>query len=357
MRIRVSDIFFKLYLKYYLLKNRKQLKKIEKLKETPKTFLVFSNTAMGDLILSTPAIKSLKKSFPNSKVIALIHKNYIPLINNFKYIDKIIPFYGGYKKILKTIKEIRKHKPEMALIFHGNGPQDIQIAIYSGCQFILKHPTNSNLKKYLSCDFQKSDKHIIEERVDLVRKIGGKIIDTTMELPDLDNKVLKDKFLKYKGFIGLQVGASESYRIWPPENFIQLSKKLLSNDERILTTGIKQESYLSKKIVYACNNRVVDLCGKTTIEELPYLINNLKFLVTSDTGTMHLAIALKTPTICLFSPSNPQYTGPYQDKHIHKVIKKSGEFVNSKPKKERSNKAMKLIKPEDVYNQYLKEMI
>jgi len=353
MRIRVSDIFFKVYLKYYLLKNSKQLKNIDKLEDTPKIFLVLSNTAMGDLILSTPAIKSLKKSFPNSKVIALIHKNYIPLLKNFKYIDKIIPFYGGYKKIFKTIKEIRKYNPEMALIFHGNGPQDIQIAIYSGCKYILKHPTNSNLKKYLSYDFKKSNKHIIEERLDLVKKIGGKVIDTTMELPKLNDHKLINKFSKYKGYIGLQVGASESYRIWPTKNFIQLSKKLLEKNERILTTGIMKESFLSKKIVQACNNKIIDMCGKTSIKELPYLINNLKFLVTSDTGTMHLAIALKTPTICLFSPSNPNYTGPYQDKQIHKIIKKNGEFVNNKPKKERSNEAMKLISTEDVYNKYL----
>ncbi len=353
MKIRIKDIFFKIYLKYYLFKNSNQLKKIEQLNNIPTTFLVISNTALGDLILSTPAIKSLKKSFPNSKVIALINKNYIPLVENFKYIDKIIPFYGGYKKFFKTIKEIKKYKPQMALIFHGNGPQDIQIAIYGGCNFILKHPTNSNLKKYLSYDFKKSKKHIIEERVDLVRKIGGKKIDTTMELPKLSNQELINKYSKYKGYIGLQVGASESYRVWPSEYFIELTKKLLENNEKVLTTGIKKESFLSKKIISACGDKVVDMCGKTSIEELPYLINNLKFLVTSDTGTMHLAIALKTPTISLFSPSDPCYTGPYQDKPIHKIIKKNGEFVNNKPKKKRSDEAMKLISAQEVYDKYI----
>ncbi len=353
MKIKISDIFFKIYLKYYLFKNNNQLKKIEQLNHAPTTFLIISNTAFGDLILSTPAIKSLKKSFPDSKVIALINKNYIPLVKDFKYIDKIMPFYGGYKKFFKTIKEIKKYKPQVAMIFHGNGPQDIQIAIYSGCEFILKHPTNSNLKKYLSYDFKKLKKHIIEERVELVRKIGGKITDTTMELPKLSNQKLVDKYSKYKGYIGLQVGASESYRVWPSEYFIELTKKLLENNEKVLITGIKKENFLAKKIIDACGDKIVNMCGKTSIEELPYLINNLKFLITSDTGTMHLAIALKTPTISLFSPSDPNYTGAYQDRYIHKIIKKNGEFVNNRPKKKRSNDAMKLISPQEVYDKYI----
>lgn len=352
MKFKLNDIFFKPYLYFYLKFHQNQLKTIEMLKKSPKTFLIISNTALGDAILSTPAIKSLKASFPNSKVIAIIHKNYIPLFNNFKYIDAIIPFYGGYKNFFKTISKIKKYKPEIAMIFHGNGPQDIQIAIYSGCKYILKHPNKSSLKKYLSYDFKKENKHIIEERVDLVRKIDGKNIDLTMEISPLNNNELKERYSIYQDCIGFQIGASEEYRMWPIDNFIQLAKKLLKNSEKILITGVKKESFFAEQIEKACNGQVINLCGKTSVEELPYLINNLKFLLTSDTGTLHLAIALKTPTISLFSPSNPNYTGPYQDLEIHKVIKKNGEFVNNRPKKKRSHKAMKLISVSDVYNEY-----
>ncbi|NOX15266.1 MAG: glycosyltransferase family 9 protein [Epsilonproteobacteria bacterium] len=352
MKIRVSDIFFKPYLFFYLKKYSSQLKNIKCLKNTPKTFLVISNTALGDAILSTPAIKSLKKSFPNSQIVALIYKSYIPLFDNFKYIDTIIPFYGKYKKFFQTIKEIKKYRPQMTLIFHGNGPQDIQIAIYSGCEYILKHPNNSPFKKYLSYDFEKKDKHIIEERVELVKKLGGKKIDLNLEIGALLDKKLLKKYKKYKNYIGFQVGASETYRMWPIENYISLAKELLKNGEKILITGVENESVYAEKIIASCDNKIKNMCGKTSIKELPYLIDNLKILVTSDTGTLHLAIALKTPTISLFSPSNPKYTGPYQDFNIHKIIKKPGEFVNNRPKKKRSSEAMKLIAVGDVFTEY-----
>ena len=94
------------------------------------------------------------------------------------------------------------------------------------------------------------------------------------------------------------------------------------------------------------------MCGKCKIEELPYLINNLKMLITNDTGTMHLAIALKTPTISLFSATTAKGIGAYQDLKIHKTIQKDGSFIQKLPKKQRDNSAMKLISVEEVYEKY-----
>jgi len=323
------------------------------LNKVPDTFLIISNTALGDTILSTPAIKSLKKSFPNSKIIAVLNSKFSPLFKNFKYIDYIIEYNGKYKNFFKTINKIKKERPKVALILHSNSPQDIQLCVLSGCEFILKHPTKTNLKKYLSFDFEKKEQHTIEDRLDLVRLLGAKVIDTTMEIQPLNDEHYKKKYTKYKNFIGFQVGAANEYKMWPIERFIELAKKILANsNENIVITGIKKEWELGEKIVKVCGDRVVNMCGKCTIEELPYLIKNLKMIITNDTGTMHLAISLKTPTICLFSPTSAKGIGPYQDLNIHKVIQKNGEFIQKLPKKERDNSAMKLIEVEEVFEKY-----
>ncbi len=351
--MKLDQIFFDFLTKIYLKKHPNQLKKINHFDKIPKTFLVISNTALGDLLLSTPAIKSLKNSFPNSKIIALINKNYIPLMKNFPYIDEIIPYYGGYKKFFKIIKNIKKYKPSMAFIFHGNGPQDIQIAIFSGCEFILKHPTKSKLKKYLSFDFKKKKQHTIEDRLDLIRKIGANKINTLMEIGDLNNEKYLKQFKKYKNYIGFQIGAADKYKIWPIENFIIIAKYLIKKGKKIIITGIDKEFKFGEKIVNECGKEnVINMCGKTTIEELPYLIKNLKLLITNDTGTMHLAIALKIPTISLFAATDPKGIGPYQDLNIHKVVYKDGSFIQKFPKKQRDNSAMKLINVEDVIKAY-----
>lgn len=313
------------------------------------TFVVISNTGLGDTILSTPAIKSLKKSFPENKIIAVFKKAHTPLFRNFKYVDEIIEYDGKYKDFFKTLFKLKKYKNKVTLIFHSNGPQDIQLAVLSGSEYILKHPTNSNLKKFLSFNFDKKNQHTIEDRLDLVRKIGGKAIDKEMEIGD----ILDKNFLDFKNYIGFQVGAADVYKMWPIERFSKLAKKLIENNEKIVILGNKNEKYLGDLILKEVENKnIINLCGKTDIITLANIVNNLKMLITNDTGTMHLAIALKTSTISLFSATDSKTIGPYQDLNIHEVIQKDGGFIQKLPKKERDDSAMKLIEVDEVYKKY-----
>jgi len=323
-------------------------KKIETLKIYDNdTFVVISNTALGDTLLSTPAIKSLKKSFPNNKIVAVLKSSYSPLFKNFKYIDEIIEYDGKYKGFFKTLFKLKKQNPKITLILHSNGPQDIQLAVLSGSEYVLKHPNKSDLKKYLSFDFKKKNQHTIEDRLDLVRKIGGKLIDTKMEIGDILDKNYND----FKGYIGFQIGAADIYKMWPVERFALLADKI---NEKIVIVGSENEKELANEVIKKSKNKnIVNMCGKTDITTLANLVNNLKMLITNDTGTMHLAIALKTPTISLFSPTDSKTIGPYQDLEIHKVIQKDGAFVQKLPKKQRDNSAMKLIEVDEVYNKYL----
>ncbi|TAL25056.1 MAG: lipopolysaccharide heptosyltransferase family protein, partial [Nitrospirae bacterium] len=201
-----------LYIKKHVEKYPEQLRKIEDLNFRPKRFLVISSTALGDTLLSTPALKSLRKSFPEAEITTLVNKDISPLFKNFKYTDDVILYHGGYKKFLKTLNEIREKKPEAVLIFHGNGPQDIAFSVLSGANFILKHPTKSPHKKYLSFDFEQKYQHTIEDRLDMVRMIGGTLIEKTMEIPLLDNKATEGKIETFLGnlenIVGFQIGAS-----------------------------------------------------------------------------------------------------------------------------------------------------
>jgi ADP-heptose:LPS heptosyltransferase len=313
------------------------------------TFIVISNTGLGDTILSTPAIKSLKKSFPKNKVVAIFKKAHISLFKNFKYVDEIIGYDGKYRDFFKTLLKLKKYKNKITLIFHSNGPQDIQLAILSDSEYVLKHPNNSYLKKYLSYDFNKKYQHTIEDRLDLIKKIGGKIIDKEMEIGD----IIDNNFLDFKNYIGFQVGAADIYKIWPIDRFSKLAKKLVKKGEKIVILGTEHEKYLGDKIIKEVNNKnIINMCGKTDLVTLANIVNNLKMLITNDTGTMHLAIALKTPTISLFSATDSKTIGPYQDLEIHKVIQKDGSFIQKLPKKERDDSVMKLIEIDEVYEKY-----
>jgi ADP-heptose:LPS heptosyltransferase len=340
------NLYFKLASRGY---KRRDIKTLDM--DRVSTILVISNTALGDTILSTPAIKSLKKSFPDKRVVAILNSTYSPLFRDFEYIDRVIEYNGNRRGFLKAVREVKREGVELALILHSNGPYDIWLTTLGGAKYILKHPTKSKLKRYLSHIFEKKEQHTIEDRLDLVRILGGKVIDRELEIGKLNNQSLSKKFREFKGYIGLQIGAADRYKIWPIERFIELAKRLYKDGEKILITGTKEEWKMAQKIKEVTPS-VVNMCGKTSIEELPYLVRELKMLITNDTGTMHLAIALKVPTLSLFSPTSATGIGPYQDMKIHRVIQKDGSFIQRLPKKERDDSAMRLISLDEVYSLY-----
>ncbi|MGO9378067.1 MAG: glycosyltransferase family 9 protein [Dissulfurispiraceae bacterium] len=348
-----------IYIKNYVRNNPGQLKRLDELISIPNRFLVISSTALGDTILSTPAIKSLRQSFPEAEISMLIHKNIAPLFKAYPYVDNIILYHGGYKKFFLTLRTIRKTRPEAVLIFHGNGPQDIAFSVLSGANIILKPPTKSSHKKYLSAEQAQKKQHTIEDRLEIVRMMGGKVIDTNMEIPAIADALKARKIENFIGpdseLIGFQLGAANVYKMWPVENYIKLARRILETNQtvKIVITGVSRERRLGEQIVEACGSgRILNSCGMFAIDELPYLIKRLRLLITVDTGTLHLAIALCTPTLSLFSATDPFITGPYQDPHLHDVIRKDGLFIATLPKKQRDDSAMRLISVGEVYLRY-----
>src|SRR3989304_2896186 len=115
-----------------------------------KNILVVSSTAIGDTLLSTPAIKAVRVRYPHAKIMAHFNKANMEMFANNPHIDGIIPYYGGYEKFFKTIKELRKHTFDIVLIFHGNEPQATPMAYLAGAHFIVKLPNTSKYNFLLS---------------------------------------------------------------------------------------------------------------------------------------------------------------------------------------------------------------
>lgn len=124
---------------------------------------------------------------------------------------------------------------------------------------------------------------------------------------------------------GLQLGSRHQSRRWPPEYFARLAQSLIEkNQARIVLLGTKEEQplgrsfyrHLDKKFSKS-SDAVIDLMGRTSIEELGGVLAGLDLLVTTDTGTMHLAAAVKTPILALFiGPAFCHETGPYGPGHL-----------------------------------------
>ena len=316
--------------------------------------LVVSTTGFGDTLLSTPAIKSLRNSFSEEKIIFLVHKKFSDLFSNYKHVNSIWEYSGGYINLFSIIIKCKIEKIHTIFLFHSNSPEDIFISLLSGAKNILKFTDNVNheYKELFLNNVNIKEQHNIEKKIDLVRYFQPEFIDTTMTISDDFYKEKSDFLPTNQKKIGIQLGAQDIYKIWPVENVINLSQKLLNLNYFLVFFGAtKFESQMMKKIENAIEtSSILNLNCKTKIDELPAIIKGLDLLLTNDTGILHLAIAMKVKSVSLFGPTSSKEYGAYQDYELHYSIQKDGFFVNNRPKKQRTQDGMKLITVGEVFS-------
>lgn len=323
--------------------------------ESLDAILVFSTTALGDTLLSTPAIASLAKSFPNAKLTLFVHRNLAALFTGLTGVDAVVTYHGGFKRFIRTVLALRRVAPQAVLLLHSNAPQDIPLAILSGARIILKPATKSPYRRYLSYQFPRQARHVIEERLDLVRILGAKELTTRLQVPEryLSPRTggLRDSLDGARLIVGFQPGAANAFKMWPAKCFAALADRLTQLPGiEIAITGARKEHCIAQKIIDTCmTRRIHNYCGCYAVDELPFLIRDFDLLISNDTGPMHLAIALRVPTLCLFGSTLAALIGPYQDLERHRVIQKTGVDVTGIPKKQRRNDAMTMITVDEVF--------
>ena len=114
-------------------------------------------------------------------------------------------------------------------------------------------------------------------------------------------------------YIGLAPGARWRTKLWPPENFARAARLLVERfGGTVLLTGtVGEAGEAGRKIEREAPGAVVNLIGRTSLEELVALYARFDLVITPDTGLMHIADALGVPLVAVFGPTDPARTGPY----------------------------------------------
>jgi ADP-heptose:LPS heptosyltransferase len=299
-----------------------------------KRILVISCTAIGDTLFATPAIHALRQKYPEAHLIGLLHPRTAEMFRHYRELDEIVLLRHG---LLRTALALRHTRPDVAVILHGNEPEASMLAYLSGAKFILKHPKRHPAPQFLSRregdeNYDPLTEHAIVNRLRLAGWLGAETGDTRMRLePPPGTEPRAAQLLRAHGVregdlcIGFQPGASTRSRRWSATSFMLLAHRLMHHNPsfKIVLLGSKQERSLCETIRNGVRDyRLINLAGAIDLQLLPAMIRNLTLLVTNDTGSMHVAIALGVPTVSLFAAADPMGTGPLQDLERHIVIKK-----------------------------------
>lgn len=328
-----------------------------KISKTPKKILIIKPSSLGDVIHSLPFLNVIKSHFESSEIHWVIAKGleclfeYHPMIDKLWVINK--DEWKNIRKVRHTIteisslcKELRDESYDIVI--------DLQGLLRSG---ILTNATNAPIRLGFKEAREGSsifythkieggkEIHAVDRYLKIASEMGCNIDNIIFPLPLIieQEKVtkLKKGINEYAVFVP---GARWKTKQWPPENFAKLSSIM---DIKSIVIGSNEEREISEYIESNSSGNAFSMAGKTSLKELIPLIRNAKFIVSNDSGPMHIAAACNVPVVAIFGPTNPVLTGPYGQHHI--VVKSTLPCSPCYKRKCKTMDCMKGISVDEVY--------
>lgn len=296
-----------------------------------KRFLVVSTTALGDTLWATPAIRALRETFPNSEISVLTSPLGKEVLLQNPHIDEIFTVGNpALRDLCSHYTTLKKKSFTHAFIFHTSQRPVLPFVALLGPQAMIG---SSGINKGLDCLLteclpREQKMHEIERRLNLVAKAGAQTSSLELEFCLTQEEEQKmviwlDSLSLRSGIpiIAFHPGAKDAFRQWPSSHFIELGKRLKSNlDCHIFITGTASEKPLVEKICSGIQSAMP--VTHLPLRSFAAFIKKLHLMVTNDTGPLHVSFAMKTPTLALFAPSDPDRFGPYHAKNAIVIAKR-----------------------------------
>jgi ADP-heptose:LPS heptosyltransferase len=281
-------------------------------------------------MFATAALADLRESFPKAHIAAFVDRRRVSLLENNPRIDRVIEYPGKFKHVRKVIRELQAHPYDYALIGHANDPDVCPLIAMGGVKQIIGYEehTFSQLYSHREPAFDRKSGHTIDSRLNLCHALGARGEHWQMEVypADSDRKAaqqLLDTFAVDEGkAVLMNLGGSSAYKRWPPVHWDAFSRMLSQRDIPGIFVGGPNEELIAEVVrehlgaVHGIHFAVGELDMMQTAE----LTTMCRGVVTADTGLMHAALALNVPTVCLFGPDNPDWTGPYPKQANCRVV-------------------------------------
>jgi len=334
-----------------------------------KNILIVNTTAIGDTLLSTPAIRNIRKNFPKAVITALASKSAEPVLQGNPRVDGIIEYPGRINlrymlKLPALVRKLRKGRFDLAVVLHANDPDTGPLVYITGAPWRMKINWEETKFPFLYSFPVKAappEGHEVDIKLRNLGsygiKAGGR--DLELFLTDADHKeaaVFADKLKKNKkGFIVVHPFGSKRNKWWDSANverFCGLVAEKFGFTPVLI--GGAGEAPFAEGMAKASG--AVSAAGKLSIRGSAALIYNSELIVTTDSGPMHMAQALHVPTVALFGPDDHEATGPVNKNDI--VIRKELPCAPCREKTCRypQNDCMRSITPEEVLDSVQKRL-
>ena len=298
---------------------------------------------IGDFILFTPALRGIRQKYAGARITIVVKKIVAPLLRSCPYVDEVIVldenrFRRRPDYRLSFLLRMRRMRSSEVIYacYSRNYPGDLA-ALWTAAPVRVAWDSQSS---HLSAGEKRRGDRIYTQLVPgrfgpevhetarntaLLIALGSAAPATEPEFwPDAEAdteaaRLLREGNLENKKFIVILSGASFGLKNWGGQNYLQLCLRLLRDITGLhaVLCGQEGDAFDLRTLSMEMAGRVSDLTGRTNLPTLAGIFRRSALVVGNDTGTMHIAIAMNVPTVCIVGGGHFGRFMPYGDRERH----------------------------------------
>lgn len=272
--------------------------------------LIVRFSSIGDIVLTTPVVRCLKQQVDNIEIHYLTKNNFISVIENNPYIDKIHTIGNDLKSLIPLLKQ---ENFDLVIDLHHN-VRTLRLKYFLGKKSVSFNKLN--WKKFLITTFKINKlpkQHIVDRYLETINFLGvlndNKGLDYFISSKDEVDIASMLPVHYSNGYYALVIGGSYYTKQIPINKLKQICEK---SSLPFVLLGGKEDVDVASELHKAFPTQTLNMCGKMSLNQSASIIKQSKKVITSDTGLMHIAAAYKKNIISIWGNTIPEFgMGPY----------------------------------------------
>jgi len=314
-----------------------------------KKLAIIRLSSLGDILLTTPLIRTIKKQFPNLEIDFILKEQYKDLLSQNHYLIKTYTYNVNQKNFL--FNELKKNNYDFIIDLQNNFRS-------AEIKRLFKVPAVSfnkkTFEKFLLVHFKINklkNLPLIPERY--AHSLDGFHLDDEgldLFLPEGINSQIQDGL----NYIGIAPGSRHFTKMWPEEYYIELGNMLTKNNYNVVLFGGKNDKQTCARLAGKIENST-NLCNDDNLFQTAIDMKKCSAIVCNDSGYMHVACALKIPVLVFFGSTVREFGfEPYKNKNIilenNSLSCRPCSHIGKESCPKKHFKCMLELKPETAFN-------
>ena len=276
---------------------------------TTPNILAVRFSSLGDLVLTTPLFRAIKRAHPSAKITLLTRSEYVPLFAHNPRIARVIG-WDGTSSLRKVTGELRRTAWTHRLDLHGSMRSHLVRRLVGGrWHGYPKRRIARAIQIRLKKDVYRDRRHVAERYFDAAKGLGVTPDDLPPEVfVPMEAASAADRFLRESGIadrtlVALVPGAAHFTKRWPEHRWAALTEGLAAKGLGVLILGGKAEVEIGKRLASVAGARGASAAGRFDLAGTAALLKRARCTVAGDTGVSHLATAVQAPVVTLLGPT------------------------------------------------------